>query len=71
MAIFVRTLLGAAALALWISANAAQAQPLTLDAALQTAFANNPDLAAAQWEIDIAQGGRQQAGLIPNPVASW
>ena len=71
MAIFVRTLLGAAALALWISANAAQAQPLTLDTALQTAFANNPDLAAAQWEIDIAQGGRQQAGLIPNPVASW
>ncbi|AQT92388.1 MULTISPECIES: TolC family protein [Pseudomonas] len=47
------------------------AQPLTLDAALQTAFANNPDLAAAQWEIDIAQGARQQAGLIPNPVASW
>lgn len=71
MAIFVRTLLGAAALVVWISANAAQAQPLTLDAALQTAFANNPDLAAAQWEIDIAQGGRQQAGLIPNPVASW
>ena len=35
------------------------------------AFADNPDLAAAQWEIDIAQGGRQQAGLIPNPVASW
>ena len=71
MAIFVRTLLGAAALVVWISANAAQAQPLTLDAALQAAFANNPDLAAAQWEIDIAQGGRQQAGLIPNPVASW
>jgi cobalt-zinc-cadmium efflux system outer membrane protein len=43
---------------------------LTLDSALQTAFANNPDLAAAQ-EIDIAGGGRQQAGLIPNPVASW
>ena len=71
MAIFVRTLLGAAALVVWISANAAQTQPLTLDAALQTAFANNPDLAAAQWEIDIAEGGRQQAGLIPNPVASW
>ena len=69
MAISVRTLLGAAAL--WLAANAVQAQPLTLDAALQTAFANNPDLAAAQWEIDIAQGGRQQAGLIPNPVASW
>ncbi|MGE1153771.1 TolC family protein [Pseudomonas kitaguniensis] len=60
-----------AAMALWVAASAAQAQTLTLDAALQTAFANNPDLAAAQWEIDIAQGARQQAGLIPNPVASW
>ncbi|AGE24094.1 putative metal transporter-like exported protein [Pseudomonas fluorescens BRIP34879] len=54
-----------------MAASVAQAQTLTLDAALRTAFANNPDLAAAQWEIDIAQGGRQQAGLIPNPVASW
>jgi len=69
MALSVRTLLGAAAL--WVAAGAAQAQTLTLDAALQAAFANNPDLAAAQWDIDIAQGGRQQAGLIPNPVASW
>src|SRR5471032_3020600 len=69
MALSVRTLLGAAAL--WVAAGAAQAQTLSLDAALQAAFANNPDLAAAQWEIDIAQGGRQQAGLIPNPVASW
>ena len=47
------------------------AQTLTLDSALQTAFANNPDLAAARWEIGIAEGARQQAGLIPNPVASW
>lgn len=69
MAISVRTLLGATAL--WAAASVAQAQPLTLESALQTAFANNPDLAAAQWEIGIAQGGRQQAGLIPNPVASW
>ena len=69
MAISVRTLLGATAL--WAAASVAQAQTLTLDSALQTAFANNPDLAAAQWEIDIAQGARQQAGLIPNPVASW
>jgi len=42
-----------------------------MDQALQTAFANNPDLAAAQWEIGIAQGDRQQAGLIPNPEVSW
>ncbi|NVZ49919.1 TolC family protein [Pseudomonas sp. B6002] len=68
MALSLRTLLGAAAL--WAAASAVQAQTLTLDSALQTAFANNPDLAAAQWEIDIARGGRQQAGLIPNPVAS-
>ncbi|MBW4794536.1 TolC family protein [Pseudomonas tolaasii] len=68
MALSVRTLLGATAL--WAVASAAQAQNLTLDSALQTAIANNPDLAAAQWDIDIARGGRQQAGLIPNPVAS-
>lgn len=49
----------------------ASAQPLTLESALQTAFSNNPDMAAAEWEIDIAQGARIQAGLIPNPVASW
>ncbi|WP_033898412.1 TolC family protein [Pseudomonas sp. FH1] len=69
MAISVRKLLGAGVL--WVVASASQAQTLTLDSALQTAFANNPELAAAQWDIDIAQGGRQQAGLIPNPVASW
>jgi cobalt-zinc-cadmium efflux system outer membrane protein len=69
VAISVRKLVGATLL--WGAASIAQAQTLTLDAALQTAFANNPDLAAAQWEIEIAEGGRQQAGLIPNPVASW
>ncbi|KGE69429.1 MULTISPECIES: TolC family protein [Pseudomonas] len=69
MAISVRKLLGAGVL--WVVASASQAQTLTLDSALQTAFSHNPDLAAAQWDIDIAQGGRQQAGLIPNPVASW
>ncbi|QFG32515.1 TolC family protein [Pseudomonas umsongensis] len=46
-------------------------QTLTIDQALETAFANNPDLAAAQREIGIAQGDRQQAGLIPNPELSW
>ena len=39
----------------------ANASTLTLDEALQTAFARNPDLAAAQWEIGIAEGDRQQA----------
>ncbi|MFL1415268.1 TolC family protein [Pseudomonas fildesensis] len=65
-----RTLLGAAIVFLAM-AQGVGAQTLTLDSALQTAFANNPDLAAAQWEVGIAEGGRQQAGLIPNPVASW
>ena len=46
-------------------------QTLTMDQALESAFANNPDLAAAQWEIGISQGDRQQAGLIPNPELSW
>ena len=50
---------------------AATAQMLTMDQALETAFANNPDLAAAQWETGIAKGVRQQAGLIPNPEVSW
>jgi cobalt-zinc-cadmium efflux system outer membrane protein len=49
----------------------ANASTLTLDQALQTAFARNPDLAAAQWEIGITEGDRQQAGLIPNPEVSW
>ena len=48
-----------------------QASTLTLNQALESAFANNPELAAAQWDIDIAQGDRQQAGLIPNPQVSW
>ncbi|ABA75361.1 TolC family protein [Pseudomonas fluorescens] len=49
----------------------ASASTLTLDQALQTAFASNPELAAAQWEIGIAEGDRKQAGLIPNPEVSW
>ncbi|WP_226456582.1 TolC family protein [Pseudomonas sp. AF03-9] len=68
MPISVKHLLGATLL--WVAANTAQAQTLTLDSALQNAFANHPDLAAAQWDIDIAEGGRQQAALIPNPVLS-
>lgn len=68
MPISVKHLLGATLL--WVAANSAQAQTLTLDSALQNAFANHPDLAAAQWDIDIAEGGRQQAALIPNPVLS-
>ncbi|POF41155.1 type I secretion protein TolC [Pseudomonas laurylsulfativorans] len=48
----------------------ASSTTLTLDQALQTALAANPDLAAAQWDIGIAEGDRKQAGLIPNPTVS-
>lgn len=54
----------------WFS-SACWASTLTLDQALQTAFAGNPELAAAQWEVGIAQGDRRQAGLMPNPEVSW
>ncbi|PSS57071.1 TolC family protein [Pseudomonas sp. BBP2017] len=49
----------------------AQGAVLTLDSALQTAQANNPELAAARWGIDIAEGERRQAGVLPNPELSW
>jgi len=42
-----------------------------MDQALEAAFSNNPELAAAQWDIGIAQGDLQQAGLMPNPQVSW
>jgi cobalt-zinc-cadmium efflux system outer membrane protein len=49
----------------------AQGPVLTLDNALQTAQANNPELAVARWGIDIAEGERRQAGVLPNPELSW
>ncbi|QBF28195.1 TolC family protein [Pseudomonas tructae] len=49
----------------------AQARVLTLESALQAARDNNPELAAARWGIDIAEGERRQAGVLPNPVLSW
>lgn len=47
------------------------AQPLSLAQALETAFAQNPELAAAQRGLGIAEGERLQAGVMPNPVLSW
>lgn len=61
----------ASGLLLLACASLANASTLTLDQALQAAFAGNPELAAAQWEIGIAEGDRKQAGLIPNPELSW
>lgn len=49
----------------------AAAQSLSLPQAIAAAFAQNPDLAAARWEIGVAEGDRQQAGLMPNPELSW
>ncbi|WP_136478830.1 TolC family protein [Pseudomonas sp. DG56-2] len=46
-------------------------QSISLSEALSTAMEANPDLAAARQEIGIAQGARQQAGLIPNPELSY
>ncbi|MND92524.1 Cobalt-zinc-cadmium resistance protein CzcC precursor [compost metagenome] len=44
---------------------------MTLESALQAARDNNPELAAARWGIDIAEGERRQAGVLPNPELSW
>ncbi|WP_437437101.1 TolC family protein [Pseudomonas putida] len=46
-------------------------QRLSLPQAIEAAFAQNPDLAAADREIGIAEGERRQAGLLPNPEVSW
>lgn len=51
-------------------AGPAGAQGLSLNQALDAAFAQNPDLAAVGREIGIAEGERRQAGLIPNPELS-
>ena len=52
-------------------AGPASAEGLSLDQALDAAFAQNPDFAAIGREIGIAEGERRQAGLIPNPELSW
>jgi len=66
-----KSLVLASSVLLLATSGLAPASTLTLEQALQTAFAGNPDLAAAQREIGIAEGDRKQAGLIPNPEVSW
>ena len=44
--------------------------PLTLDRAIEEALASNLDLAAARYEIGVAEARQITAGLRPNPVAS-
>ncbi len=65
--------IGTAAFALvWIGAAAgiaaAQTPTLSLAQALQIAREHNPLIDIAHQRIDVAQGMRTQAGLIPNPV---
>nr|WP_285864997.1 TolC family protein [Pseudomonas sp. BGr12]MDL2423637.1 TolC family protein [Pseudomonas sp. BGr12] len=49
----------------------AEGNVLTLDNALRAARDNNPELAAVRWDIDIAEGERRQAGVLPNPELGW
>ncbi|MFK0089394.1 TolC family protein [Pseudomonas sp. NPDC090755] len=49
----------------------AEGGALTLDNALRAARDNNPELAAVRWGIDIAEGERRQAGVLPNPELGW
>ena len=46
------------------------AAPLTLERAVQVAFANNPQVRAALARLDAAQAERVQAGLMSNPMGS-
>ncbi|MCJ1886634.1 TolC family protein [Pseudomonas sp. LA21] len=58
-------------LGLLLFGSLAQGREIGVGEALQAAFANNPDLAASGRDIGIAQGLREQAGLLPNPTLSW
>ena len=51
-------------------AMAAEAPPLTLDAARQLALQTNPELRAADGALAVADGLIQQAGAYPNPTLS-
>jgi len=48
----------------------ASSKVLTLQQALSRAAAANPRLAAAGFDVGIADGRRRQAGAVPNPEAS-
>lgn len=50
---------------------AAETAALGFTQALDAAYRNNPGLAAAGWNVDIAAGERRQAGVLPNPELSW
>lgn len=51
----------------WAAAGSAGSPPLSLDAALQLALENHPDLRAAAGRVEAAAGRAGQAGLWSNP----
>lgn len=59
------------ALLLWQLPGWAAAREIGIGDALQAAASSNPELAASGREIGIAQGLREQAGLLRNPTLSW
>jgi len=59
------------ALLLWQLPSGVQAREIGIEDALQAAASGNPELAASGREIGIAQGLREQAGLLRNPTLSW
>lgn len=59
------------ALLLWQLPGWAAAREIGIEDALQAAASGNPELAASGREIGIAQGLRDQAGLLRNPTFSW
>lgn len=59
------------ALLLWQLPAWALAREIGIDDALQAAAGSNPELAASARDIGIAQGLREQAGLLRNPTLSW
>ena len=44
---------------------------ITLDEAIRRALDHEPSLRASRTEVDLAKGARLQAGLRPNPTASF
>ncbi|WP_252858421.1 TolC family protein, partial [Pseudomonas nitroreducens] len=62
---------GLLALLLWQSPAWAQSREIGIEEALQAAANGNPELSASAREIGIAQGLREQAGLLRNPTLSW
>ena len=45
--------------------------PLTLEAVVAAALGQSPLVEAARGRRDAAQGSRQAAGALPNPMATW